>query len=221
MRLLLVGDSVTHGATGDWTWRYRRWQHLRAWGADVELVGPDETVAGPPPAAPNLEYADPAFDRHHAARWGRSFDDTDWPVDWLVRTYRPDVLVELLGVNDLIWSGKSAGQLVADVTRFARAAQQARPGLDLVLGELPQTWLPHVVEYDAALADLAGELTTRSSRVVVARTAAGFEELVDTYDEVHPSARGEVRIAAGVADALAVLGIGAPYPRPLPDPSAS
>ncbi len=100
MRLLLVGDSVTHGSTGDWTWRYRLWHHLRACG-------------------------------------------------------------------------------------------------------------------------LAAELSTAASRVVVARTAAGFEQLVDTYDAVHPSARGEVRIVAGVADALAELGIGMPYPRPPPDPSAS
>ena len=34
---------------------------------------------------------------------------------------------------------------------------------------------------------------------------------------MHPSASGEVKIAASVADALAGLGIGAPYPRPLPD----
>lgn len=221
MRLLLVGDSVTHGSTGDWTWRYRLWRHLRTCGVDVELVGPDETLAGPPPEEPNLAYADPEFDRHHAARWGRSFDDVDWPVEWLVATYRPHVVVELLGINDLIWTGKTAEQLVSDVGRFVRAAQHADPGLDVVLGELPQTWEPHVTEYDAALDGLAAELSTGTSRVVVARTAAGFERLVDTYDAVHPSARGEVRIAAGVADALAGLGIGVPYPRPLPDASAS
>ncbi len=221
MRLLLVGDSVTHGATGDWTWRYRLWRHLRACGADVELVGPDQTVAGPPPAAPNLEYADAGFDRHHAARWGKSFDDPDWPIDWLVETYRPDVVVELLGINDLIWSGKSASQLTADVTHFVRAAQQVHPGLGVVLGELPQTWLPHVTEYDDALPGLAALLATGTSRVVVARTADGFSAHVDTYDEVHPSACGEIRIAAGVADALAALGVGQPYPRPLPDPPAS
>ncbi len=53
--------------------------------------------------------------------------------------------------------------------------------------------------------------------MIVARAPEVFVQEVDTYDAVHPSASGEVKIAAGVADsALAGLGIGAPYPRPLP-----
>jgi hypothetical protein len=39
---------------------------------------------------------------------------------------------------------------------------------------------------------------------------------VDTYDAAHPTATGEVKLAAGVADALAVLGIGPHSPWPLP-----
>lgn len=216
VRVLLVGDSVTQGSAGDWTWRYRLWEHLVAVGADVDLVGPDERVAGPPPAPESLEYADPDFDRDHAGRWGRSFTDPDWPIAHLVDVYHPDLVVELLGVNDAVWGHASAAQLVDRVTTFVTDAQGADPDVDVVLGELPQTWVPQVPAYDAALADLAAELTTAGSAVVVARTADGFEQDVDTYDPVHPSASGEVKIAAGVADALAGLGIGRPYPRPLP-----
>jgi hypothetical protein len=29
-RVLIVGDSITQGSAGDFTWRYRLWKHLAA-----------------------------------------------------------------------------------------------------------------------------------------------------------------------------------------------
>ena len=40
VRILLVGDSVTQGSAGDWTWRYRLWKHFDAAGVAVDFVGP-------------------------------------------------------------------------------------------------------------------------------------------------------------------------------------
>lgn len=215
LRILLLGDSVTQGSTGDWTWRYRLWEHLRD--DDVDLVGPDQRVAGPPPAPPNMEYADPDFDRDHAGRWGKSFEDTDWTITQLVETFHPDVVVEMLGINDVVWMGEPASALLDHASDLVEEAQAADPDVDIVLGELPQTWYPAVPAYNAGLPGLAEDLGTEDSRIVVADTTAeGFTKNVDTYDPVHPSASGEVKIAAGIADALATLGIGDPYPTPLP-----
>ena len=40
IRIMLVGDSITQGSTGDHTWRYRLWQHLRADRVPVRFAGP-------------------------------------------------------------------------------------------------------------------------------------------------------------------------------------
>src|SRR5690606_16620724 len=81
-----------------------------------------------------------------------------------------------------------------------------------------QTVNAAIGEYNAALPALADRLTRADSPVVVARTAADYAPADDNWDEVHPNARGEVKIAAAFADALAdPLGLGRPYPRPLPD----
>jgi hypothetical protein len=40
VRIMLFGDSITQGSTGDWTWRYRLWQTLAAAGVDFDFVGP-------------------------------------------------------------------------------------------------------------------------------------------------------------------------------------
>lgn len=218
VRILLVGDSVTQGSTGDWTWRYRLWEHLRASGAHVDFVGPrDDLLDRATSQFGSQEYVDPHFDRDHAARWGMALAAPDWPVGELVRDYRPDVVVEMLGLNDLTWGNTTPDRLESELTDFVRDARAADPHVDVVLTELPQVWFAGVPRLDLMLPALAERLSTNGSRVVTASTSAGATEYVDTYDPAHLSATGEVRVAAGVADALAQLGIGASYPRPLPE----
>lgn len=214
--VMVVGDSVAHGSAGDWTWRYRLWRHLRDVGADVDLVGPRDDLLERFPGDDDQTYADPDFDRDHASFWGTARALAVPGTGVLVAACRPDVVVETLGVNDLAWLRIAPDDLVRLAADGVAQARAVRPDVDVVLGQLPQHWLPGVPEYNALLADLEDELSTESSRVVVARAPETFELDVDTYDLAHPSASGEVKIAASVADALAELGIGAPYPRPLP-----
>jgi lysophospholipase L1-like esterase len=216
-KVLLLGDSVTQGSSGDWTWRYRLWKHLSASGADVDLVGPRNDLLDPVTATfGSQEYVDPDFDRDHAARWGMRLADLQPSVGELVRRYRPDVVVELLGINDLVWARATPSEVEDEMSELVADARSADSGVDVVLGELPQVWFEGVSELNSRLADLAERLDTDSSRVVTGATGQGFVEGVDTYDAAHPSAAGEVKLAAAVADALAELGIGSPYPRPLP-----
>ena len=217
VRILLVGDSVTQGSSGDWTWRYRLWQHLVADGVGVDLVGPsDDLYDNVTGQRGSHEYVDPAFDQDHAARWGMQFATQDVPVADLVAEYHPDVVVEGLGLNDLAWRHASVGQVLDEARQLVADARAADPGIDVVLGALSQTWVLGAPEYNAALTRLALELDTDDSRVVTAVPAEPLVEGVDTYDPAHPTASGEVKLAAGVADALAGLGIGSTYPRPLP-----
>ena len=94
-RVLLVGD---------WTWRYRLWQHLSATASTpVDLVGPrddrwDLCADGPG----NQEYADPGFDRDHAALWGQTMWQASQGVGETVARPAPDVVVAALGTNDLL-----------------------------------------------------------------------------------------------------------------------
>jgi hypothetical protein len=40
MRVMIVGDSMTQGAQGDWTWRYRIWEWFQDQSIAVDFVGP-------------------------------------------------------------------------------------------------------------------------------------------------------------------------------------
>lgn len=210
VRILLHGDSVTQGSAGDWTWRYRLWKHLVSSGEQVDLIGPRDDLRDGSRA-----YADPGFDRDHAARWGMSGGALDHSVTALM-AYTPDVIVDGLGVNDLRTSTPET--VVARAVERVELARAVDPDVDVVLWRLPQTWRPGVAAYDDLVAQAVAALDTPRSRVVLADVATGFDRARDTFDSLHPSPTGEVKIAAAVADALASLGVGTPYPRPLVTP---
>lgn len=218
VRILLVGDSVTQGSAGDWTWRYRLWQHLAAAGVAVDFVGPRaDLYDNLTDEHGSTAYADRDFDRDHAARWGMQVEVLDVPIEQLVAAHQPDVVVEMLGFNDL-YAQRSPAAVAARIGRLVDDARAADPTVDLVLAEASQSWYPPVPELNGRLSGVATAATTPESRVVVAATATGHDELDDTWDGSHPNARGEVRIAWAVADALHGLGIGPAADRTAPFP---
>jgi hypothetical protein len=217
LRVLIIGDSVSIGSAGDWTWRYRLWKHLTAGGVAVDFVGPYDDLYDNVANRPGAQtYNDPAFDGDHAARWGLTFA---FPVDDigdLVEIYEPDVVVESLGVNDLTFLAREPDSVAGDVRSFVATARLADPEVDVVLGRQPQTWYDGVPAFNSLLDQAAAELDDEVSRVAVAALDEGFTNRAHTWDTGHPNAQGELRIAAAVADALAELGVAEPFPRPLP-----
>jgi hypothetical protein len=216
-RIMLVGDSVTAGKAGDYTWRYRLWKTLQARGKSVDFVGPRTDLADG-----STEYADPAFDQDHAARWGAMLTMTGWwvipyPVDVtqdLVATYAPDIVIEDLGINNLIFAGATPDEVIALVEGFVADVRAANADATVVLGQLTQTWAlggTEVDAYNALLSDLASTLDQPDARVLVAPVPADYS-IADTYDGSHPNAAGEIKIAKQFADVLATL--------PLPDKPA-
>ena len=219
VRILIIGDSMTQGSAGDWTWRYRLWRDLADSRANVDFVGPSDDLYNViSETFGSHDYIDPEFDQDHAARWGLSlaFPDEHHSVSELVEDYQPDVLVEMLGVNDLTWLQGTPEQMVSGTSGWVASARAVDPDIDIVLSRIPQPWLPKVAAFNDLLDGLAEELDTPGSRVVAAQSDADLVRSDDTWDTFHPNAHGEIKIAAAVADSLAVLGIGTPPPRPLP-----
>lgn len=207
-RVLIVGDSITQGLPGDVTWRYHLWD---AFDGGIDLVGPMRGQYGPGGSQVVDQYPHP-FDVDHAARWGMPLSAMVWPIGDLVETYDPDVVVEELGHNDLAYYGHTPESLAVLVEDFVADARAAKPDVDVVLGQLAWTWDPPVQQFNALLLDVAAELDTPAARVVVATMPP--MTYADTYDNAHPNAAGEVKIAAAHEAALRGLGLvnAAPVP---------
>ena len=226
VRIMVVGDSITEGSSGDWTWRYRLAKYLDASDVSYELVGPRTTMLD---LADDLhdshEYVDPDFDQHHFARWGESLhaildENAATPEDsigWAVATYQPDVVIEVLGTNDLLY-GSSPQETVDTAHQFVSEVRAARPDAAVVLSTVPDVQYDHFSAFNDLLETQAPSWATPTAPVVVSDPSPGWSAAADTCDSTHPSAAGEVKIAAAQADALAGLGIGSPAPLPLPEP---
>lgn len=207
-RILLYGDSYLMGFSGDWTVRFRLWQQLDAGGASFDLVGPRNDVRGYMSGwwgSQGYRYAD--FDRDHAAVAGMALTNPRWEASTLTAEHQADVVVGMIGFNDLIRGLATPDQLAEEWRRQVAAMRTIDPAMDVVLVQYPATWFTSVAEYNDHLIALADELDTPASRVLVT-SLASFDKVKDTFDGAHPSAAGERKLAGVIAEALAALGDG-------------
>jgi len=223
MRYLFVGDSMTVGAAGDYTWRYRMWQHLCGLGEPFAVVGPRTALYDKASDdAVSSDYADPGFPlsaRRHLAGWGEGWQHMVPLIGDAVREHRPDVLLISLGLIDLGFY-TDAGQTAENVERFIATARAASPGLRMVLlpvipntrADLDPDFAGQCAELNTRMAKTVAEHDSPASPLLLASRPDGYDILLDTYDGTHPNASGEHKLAAAFADAMyEAWGIGARY----------
>ncbi|MGP3989688.1 GDSL-type esterase/lipase family protein [Streptomyces sp. 3N207] len=222
MRVLFVGDSMTIGAAGEHTWRYRMWQHLSRTvpdGETWEIAGPRTALHEGSHAYADLRF--PVHARGHLAGWGAGWLHMAPLIKETVATYRADTLLVSLGLIDLGFY-TDAEQTVANVELFLAQARAANPTVRAVL--LPV--IPNVraandpefaaecARFNTLLAKAVAELSEPRSPLLLASVPADWSPERDTYDGTHPSAEGEHRMAAAFAEALhQAWDVGGPYRR--------
>ncbi|MGW1073039.1 GDSL-type esterase/lipase family protein [Streptomyces sp. NPDC002537] len=227
MRIMFVGDSMTIGSAGDFTWRYRMWQHLNAHhGGPYKIVGPRRHLHDPATDSPgSLDYADPDFPeraRAHLAGWGEGWLHMAPLIGDAVRAGRADTLLVSLGLIDLGFY-TDAEQTAVNVRGFLAAAREANPRVRAVL--LPvipnvraagdPAFAGQVERFNELLGKAVADLDTPGSPLLLASQPPGWEMDRDTYDGTHPSPSGEHRIAAAFADAMyQAWEVGDPYGLP-------
>jgi GDSL-like Lipase/Acylhydrolase family len=225
-RIMIVGDSITEGSSGDYTWQYRLYEHLRADGVRPRMVGPYHWLFNNVTKVEGDQtYADPRFERANDASWGMTLLHEKDVIGAKVATYQPDYLLVLLGLDDLYWYGISQPDMAANLASFIAAARGARPHIRIVLGLVPpdihqQTnpaFAASVARFNHTISATASRLSTVRQPIAVARDGARINVATDLWDGTHPNANGEIKIAAAFADVLASsFHLGSPYPRPFP-----
>ncbi|MGV9212098.1 GDSL-type esterase/lipase family protein [Micromonospora sp. RB23] len=159
LRVMVVGDSMSQGAEGDWTWRYRLWEWFRSQNVAVDFVGPyfgtnpPEEATGPAP--PRLQGAPApwegmprtwgayaagasAFDPDHFAVWGRQAAQVKNEIYAQVAEHKPDLLLVGLGFNDLGWFVDGPDGTIASMRTLVSEARAANPNIKLALANIPQ-----------------------------------------------------------------------------------
>ncbi|MCX4691819.1 GDSL-type esterase/lipase family protein [Streptomyces sp. NBC_01408] len=224
MRFMFVGDSMTIGRAGDYTWRYRMWQHLSAApDGPHEIVGPRRELYDTGADAPvSHAYADPGFPEHarrHLAGWGEGWQHMAPLVGPAVRATGAEVLLVSLGLIDLGFYTR-ADQTAENARRFVAEARAARPDIRMVFlpvipnirAEDEEPFAREVARFNELLAKAVADLTTAASPILLAARPDSYDIHHDTYDGTHPNASGEHRLAGEFAAVLhQAWGIGGPY----------
>lgn len=146
-KAMILGDSITHGADGDWTWRYRLWQWMRADVAlEPQFVGPfkgtflDDKNPNTSVDAGGKYHAgtDAAFlsASSHAAYWGRQLAQSkDTIFEW-TRDHQPEYLLVMLGFNDLGWFFSDVNGTLASMEAFVAQARAAKPSINFFIANI-------------------------------------------------------------------------------------
>jgi hypothetical protein len=215
-RIMIVGDSISHGKTGDYTWRYRLHEHLRAKGVPFDFVGPFKGPFNPDypddVRVPGI-YKVSGWDDDHDATWGRPLGFEKDTIEKYVRDYQPDLIIVDLGTNDLTWFWDDTVDVTGNSKRvagymreFITNARRANPTVNFLLVEIgatgPMDAHGEPGPYNKLLEQIASDSYTSKSRVHVANVAERWHWDTDTYDHTHPNVHGEYVIAATVADSL-------------------
>jgi hypothetical protein len=225
-RIMIVGDSMTEGSSGDYTWQYWLYKHLRADGLSPRMVGPYHCLFNNVTGVEGAQsYADPRFGHANDARWGMTLVHEKDVIGAKVARYRPDYLLVLLGLDDIAWDGISTPDMAANLASFITAARAARPRIRIVLGLIPpdhrqqtdSAFAANIAAFNRTIFATTSRLSTAKSPIAVAQDRAGISVAADLLDGTHPNANGDVKIAAAFADVLARrFHLGRPYPRPFP-----
>ena len=214
VKILIAGDSLTHGSRGDWTYRYFLDKQLRAASVNFDLVGNNNWLIDPNKSTwPFCEYQDPNFDTDYTAYPGKKLSDYNvatsntanlpW-IQYEVGTWDADVLVMVLGGNDIA-KGATPQATVTEAATFVANARLANPDVKIVLSTVP-TGGPYDekpnASYNSQLAAAVPGWSTEQSPVVLADILQNWGTATNTWDQIHPNVVGEQLIAQGLTDAL-------------------
>ena len=210
-RILLTGDSVTHGFHGDYTWRYRLAREFTRQGIPVDFVG-SRTSPYVKAGWSGAQYADPSFDSDHFALGGSTLRvQAEW-IGAEVTTQRPDVIVLACGINDLR-NGTTPAQTDVRLRAWIAAARAAKPDARIIVSPVldaidpARGWLHQtILDYNALMAATVHELSTPTSPVTLSDTTRGWSAQNLTAENLHPTPTGETLIAQRIAETLHRLG---------------
>lgn len=169
-------------------------------GNKVTFVGPSAGVyEHATQSSESNDYYYPKFSKSHAAKWGAWMSFPVWTTNHLMTTYQPDILILMLGTNDL-YNGVTPSELIGVATAVINDARAVNPRIKIVLGQVPNTTIVGSGTYNTSLIGLES-MSTPQSPIVTTRPTA-FTLATHTYDNSHPTNAGEVRIARSVVTAL-------------------
>ncbi|KPI34862.1 uncharacterized protein AB675_2237 [Cyphellophora attinorum] len=219
-RAMIVGDSMSQGKDGQYTWRYRFWQYLRS---SVSVVTPQ--FVGPFNGTflddhnPNTvfhmkgKYAagvDPEFlagSCAHASAWGRPLSWSELTIAGWVKVHQPDWVLLMMGFNDLSWMGAAADELMEHFENDCPAPELAKSVTREHLVNVTEQYNRRLIGNITRI-EHKGEPSSMIKLVHLNRVYGCQPDYCpDGWDGLHPNEDGEWDIARAFSIAMVEMGL--------------
>jgi lysophospholipase L1-like esterase len=151
----------------------------------------------------------------HYSMWGRQAAQAKGTIREQVEKYKPNLILSLLGFNDVGWWVSDANGTVESMQEFVAEARKGNPNVHFVLGNIVersfmdgrQDLVDNTLKFNKMLKEKCPEWSTKGSLVAYGDIAAHYScgpKVPDlaSYDGLHPNARGDIEIAYGFSIAL-------------------
>ncbi|KAK6068792.1 fibronectin type III domain-containing protein [Seiridium cupressi] len=203
---MVVGDSISHGFEGDYTWRYRLWEWIRDQRIKATFVGPySGTYPQTEGTGPVCQNETQSSNRSHGSS-EYPFEDAgyaeaiteDWPmahfslIGWqaaqvslkdVAGLFQPDYILLELGVNDLVHK-RHPIETLAELRRLVEEGRAAKPDIRIAIATIPSIrvlaglpWLlPEWTE------DLTERLETAVAKWNTSESPVALVPLRENYD---------------------------------------
>lgn len=191
VRIMPLGDSITEGPSGGF--RNGLWNRLTADGFAIDYVGPryDQWTRVP--------------DKDHAGTPGFTTGGIIDNIDAWMDSYKPQIVLLLIGTNDLAWWSTEAPETAASrVGTIIDKIRAKSPSTYIVVGTItpmkgvaPPNNLSRndlANKYNAAMRLQVADRAAKGTLVSVAEIN-GAVSLNDLYDDVHPNEAGHEKMA--------------------------
>jgi len=212
LKILPLGDSITQAEINRASYRYPLWKKLVDAGIPFDFVGSlekqqDRYSQGTPPQP---DYKGREFDRDHEGHFGwnineiikgRDFDNGSGSgrLEQWVEGYQADIALIHLGTNDA-FNRHSNESSVEELEEVIRILREDNPRITILLAKLIPTVrkagdTEAVESLNREIPEIAEDMSTEQSPVIIVDHFQGFDAEEDTYDGVHPNAAGEEKMA--------------------------
>ena len=219
LKILPLGDSITHAEINRASYRYPLWKQLIDAEIKFDFVGSMDTQLstyskGTPP---HPDYKSQSFDPDHEGHFGWQINEivngrepnngtgSGKLAQWLA-DYDFDIALVHLGTNDAFYRKPNA-RVADELSKLIEILRQDNPKAIILLAQvIPTSRKPAdalaVENMNKVIPSVAKAMNTTDSPVILVDQFSSFDASSETYDGVHPNAAGEEKIAAQWFEAI-------------------
>ena len=219
VNILPLGNSLTNGTNVYNSYRRYLWQMLHKANYNFDFIGSwDKYDMGGP-------VSNPDFDMDHDGHSGWKASDVlnqpDWDKqrgnirDWLL-TYTPDIALLEFGTNEVFQCIKNT-DAINNIDTVIQLLREKNKSVKILLAQIPPlgaAWADKklcsndieyskaVIEFNKAILQYGKAKNSTGSPIIIVDQFTDVNPAVDMYDDIHPNAIGEKKMAEKWFDAI-------------------